>query len=262
MSEKPQSWSVTAEIRAEQKAAIKDMSRKEKLAYFWEYYKIHTITILISAVILISIIYNMATSKDYAFYAVILNSYGLSRETLADDFSTFAEIDTDRVLVYIETETHLNIDDFSPFDMATVQRIMATIAAGQLDAIVTDASSFIYFSDAEFFGDLRLILSAEELKRHENRLFYIDQDVIDKKNANPNFDNIEIIIKTPEEKIQEIKLRRQPENMINPVPVGIFMTESQLIQSAFFGNDFPVLGIIGTSRQHENARMFVDFLLK
>ncbi|MCL2052392.1 MAG: hypothetical protein FWG91_11805 [Lachnospiraceae bacterium] len=262
MSENPSSWSVAAEIRAEQKAALKDMSRKKKLAYFWEYYKIHTIVTIISCAVLFSILYNMFTNKDYSFYAIIINSYELSGETIADEFSTFALLDNDRTKCFVETDTHLDIDDFSPYEAATVQRIMATVIAGQLDTIIADAHTFTYFSDAEFFEDLRLILSEDELKRYEDRFFYLDQALIDERNNTQNLDDfLEITIKTPAEKIAEIDWRSQPEQMKNPVPVGIFITDSPLIKDAYFDNAFPVLGIVGTSTKIESAVLFAEFLL-
>ena len=263
MSENKKTWSVAAEIKAEQKAALKYMSRKEKSKYIWEYYKIQIITAIVSVILLISIIYNAATNRDYSYYAVIFNAVILDGEEIAEDFNTFAGIDGSRYHTFIDTSNVLDKDNVTPFEMAIIQRIMATIVAGHLDSIIADGYTFTYFADGEFFVDLRKVISAEELKRYENNLFYIDQAVIDRRNANVNMDSVlDIIVLDEEQRVAEVTLRRQPENMGNPVPVGIILTGSPLINDAYLTHEIPVLGIIGTSDRHELTMMFVEFLLR
>ena len=261
MSENKKTWSVAAEIRAEQKAALKDMSRKEKLNYFWEYYKMHTIATVIILCLFISIIHNVITNKPYSFYAIVLNAIELDSDVLGEEFSQFAGIDNTRYNCFIDTGHHLNTMDVSPYEMALVQRMMATVAAGHLDSVVTDGFTFIYFADNEFFTDLSTILSAEQLKLFEGNLYYIDKAHIERRNANTDIDSIMFMeVLDIEQQLKEVEKRRQPENMEKPIPVGIVLSDSAILQNSLLSDAVPVLGVIASSDRKEEAVKLAEFL--
>ena len=260
MEEKKENWSVTAEIRAEQKAALKEMKAKAKLAYFWEYYKIHAIVTVVAIVVAASFLYNIITNRDYSFYALFINAHYFSGDTMAEDFSRFSGIDNDNLRCFIETDMAFNREEFTSYEAAAVQRITATVMTGDLDVITADAYTFIYFADSEFFADLRDVFSEAELKPYQDNLFYIDQAVIDKRNATVGFDESQLLIeKTFDQMIAEAEARRQPENMADPVPVGIFLADT-VIDDAYFETAFPVFGIIASSGRFDIAAMYLDFL--
>ena len=260
MDEKKGNWSVTSEIRAEQKAALKNMKAKAKLAYYWEYYRIHALVAIISIVVGISLIYNIANNKDYSFYALIINSFHSSGEEMAEEFSEFSGLDNERLKCFIEADMVFNVDEFSTYEIAAVQRIAATVMAGDLDVMITDAHTFIYFSDSEFFVDLRSVLSEAALKQYQDHLFYIDQATLDKKNAEVSFSEyLDIEIKTFEQRMTEIESRGRPEHMTTPIPVGIFLTDTSM-NEAYYENSFPVFGIIGSSGRLDSAVMYLEFL--
>lgn len=261
MPKQAESWSVTKEIRAEQKASLKKMPFKAKLEYFWEYYKLHTIITITVIALICGTIYTIATNKSYSFYAVMLNSYNLSADQIAADFNVFANLDSDRYLCLIETDARLNLEDYrSPYEMAISQRIMATVMAAELDVIVADGFTFSVYADGEFFIDLRFVLSESELAHYHDYLFYIDQAIIDAKKTDLSLDFAEP--KTPEQKALEIEVRRHPEDMGDPIPVGIFVEKAPFIlqNGAYSDEEVPVFGIISASRRHETAVMYLDFL--
>lgn len=66
--------SIVEEIREEQKKVFATMSFKEKLAYFWDYYKIHTIAAVLVIAFVIAFISSYRSNKPFAFYAVLLNA--------------------------------------------------------------------------------------------------------------------------------------------------------------------------------------------
>ena len=72
--------SVVEEIREQQRKALSTMSFKEKLAYFWDYYKIHTLVAVALIIVAVTVIYQLVTSKDYAFYATMINTGTLQYE--------------------------------------------------------------------------------------------------------------------------------------------------------------------------------------
>ncbi|MDO4293931.1 MAG: hypothetical protein Q4C65_11975, partial [Eubacteriales bacterium] len=55
--------SVNDEIR-EQHQKMKGKTPKEKFAYFWEYYKVHTLVVILAVVFVSSFIYSVATQKE------------------------------------------------------------------------------------------------------------------------------------------------------------------------------------------------------
>ena len=90
--------SVIEEIREQQKKAFATMTPKEKLAYFWDYYKIHTIVAIAVIVFVIAFINSYRSNKPIAFYAVMLNadSYGDNAafaNTWSEGFMEYAGID-------------------------------------------------------------------------------------------------------------------------------------------------------------------------
>lgn len=58
----------------EEREALKNGTPKQKLAYFWYYYKWHVIISVIIIGMLVSFIYQYANRKDTAFNAVLLNA--------------------------------------------------------------------------------------------------------------------------------------------------------------------------------------------
>ena len=58
--------SVSDEIR-EQRQKLKGKSPKEKLAYFWEYYKVPALIVLLVVIFGSDLIYNIVTKKAIAF---------------------------------------------------------------------------------------------------------------------------------------------------------------------------------------------------
>ena len=65
------------EIR-EQQHKMKDMTWKERFAYYWEYYKVHTIVTIVAIIAIVCTIRTLVNTKDYAFYGLMLNACSLS----------------------------------------------------------------------------------------------------------------------------------------------------------------------------------------
>ena len=63
----------------EEREALKNGTPKQKLAYFWYYYKWHVIISVIIIGMLVSFIYQYVNRKDIAFNAVLLNASSLDQ---------------------------------------------------------------------------------------------------------------------------------------------------------------------------------------
>ena len=153
---------VIDEIR-QQQMKTKEMSAKGKLEYFWDYYKVHTIVAILVIFFAAMFIRDVATAKDYNFYSILFNARQLSGDGLESAFSEYAGLDTENYECYIDASTGLSLTSFTEYDMATVQKLMATIQIGDLDTVVFNSELFNNYAGNEMFLDLRTVLSEEEL---------------------------------------------------------------------------------------------------
>ena len=258
---------VRDEIRKEQ-LKTKNMSFKEKLAYFWYYYKIHTIVGILVLIFAGNFIYDIATAKDSAFNGIMLNSYGLSAENLQAGFSEYAGIDLNEYDCYIDTNSSLSVTSLSEYDMATSQKIIAQFQTNELDAVIFDSQAFNNYSGNEMFLDLRTVLSEEELSRYQDNLYYVDYAVIraareaaEKDITAENSDYGPPVVPDAAEILAEAELHRHPETMAEPVPVGVFMTDSAFIKKTeCYSSLIPVYGVPASTQRPDAAVKYLNYL--
>ena len=171
------------DIKKSRQEALKNAGFKGKIAYFWEYYKIHLLVGIFCAIFFGALIHDIVTNKDYGFYAIMVNCYQtVEEEDVESEFGTLADIDTNTYQVLIDLATSLNLNTFDQYTIANSEKIMAITASGDLDVITSDADTFNYFARSSMFYDLRDIMTEEELSRYEGHIYYIDQAVIDAVN--------------------------------------------------------------------------------
>ena len=135
--------SVVEEIREQQRKALSTMSFKEKLAYFWDYYKIHTLVAVALIIVAVTVIYQLATSKDYAFYATMINTGTLQYEDTtssrwAQEFMEYAEIDPNEYQVYIDASIALSDTTDLQYMAANQQKLVAMMQAGEISAQIAE----------------------------------------------------------------------------------------------------------------------------
>ena len=126
----------------EEREALKNGTPKQKLAYFWYYYKWHVIISVIIIGMLVSFIYQYVNRKDIAFNAVLLNASSLDQ---------------------ISSEQPDFLTDF---------------AENELDSMITDFNSFQKYANSSLFYDLRDILTEEQLQTLEPYFYYVDREVV------------------------------------------------------------------------------------
>lgn len=220
--------SMYREIR-EQHQKTQNMSRKEKLSYFWYYYKIHTIAVIVIAIFIISLIRQIVTNKDYAFYAALINSdfAYTADDPWGEEFAEYAGIDTDKYLSCVDTSFTLSSGDMSQYSIANTEKLLALIQAGTIDVIIADTEIFEGYARNEMFMDLRTILTEELMEKYENDFYYTDGAVFDADDDNasgaageqPDYDALVIN-------------HRDPSSMEQPVPVGICLTKETKIMAS------------------------------
>ena len=244
------------EVR-EQQNKLKGKTFKEKLNYFWDYYKVHTIASVFAIIVISVFVKDIVTNKDNAFSAVILNSYAHdTQEGFQADFAAYAGIDTDTYSCLIDTSATFSVGSMSQYDIAFAQRIAAQAQTGELDAFVADTQAFGHYADGYLFQDLREILNEDEYQKFEPYFYYIDTRAIEERRQMEE-DTLSDITDAP------LTDPTDPASMETPVPVGIYLEDSpKLAQWGCYtaSAEPPILGFLANTSHPDLALRFLTYL--
>ncbi len=241
----------------EEREAMKHKTPKEKLSYFWDYYKWHVIVSILVLIVGISLIYETVTRKDVAFYALLLNgaTYSFMQDNAENtsDFAAYAGIDENDYEILYDTTVQLGQGSANEYEAA--QKLMVYIAAGDLDVMVSDYSSLEKYAYKENFHDMRTFLTQEQIEKYGASFYYIDNAVVREIDAANDAMNLDYV--------PNYGNPTQPEKMKEPIPVGIYLPkESPLLKDYYFhGEDVVVSVLINTSRP-EITSQYIDFLMQ
>ena len=253
------------EFRAEREA-IKNGTFKQKAAYFWDYYKWHTIIALLIIIFVTSYVYNLVTATDTILEGVFLNVSNLDNETtptiFADEFIKEYDIDTKEYDVSLNTNLSYMAASEQPEDATnnamqtnytTIQVLMAQSGAEMLDFIVGTHGSMQELSYNGYFADLSEILSEEDYALFEPYFLYLDMGVVEKQEE--AYDKMEDSSTIP------IPLCTEPDTMEKPIPVMIDLSQCEKVTSTY-GYDVGTLafGIITNGPNQENSLKFLKML--
>lgn len=252
----------------QQHIKTKDMSFKDKLGYFWYYYKIHTIAVILIIIFGVSLIHTIASSKDYCFYGIMLNAPVLEADAMEASFGEYAGLDMENYDCFIDTVSTYSLKSQTEFDIATLQRMIGLIQSKSLDVLVADAQTFENFSFNGMIADLRNIMSKEELAQYEGRIYYLDNVEVQRARAEEEMPDGAAVLEeeqrsplSAEELAVQAEAHRHPENMEEPVPVGIFIEDSAVVsKTGCYDGMIPVYGISSTSKRTDAAIKYLAFL--
>lgn len=264
--------SVIEEIREQQKKAFATMSPKEKLAYFWDYYKIHTIAAIAVIAFVIAFINSYRSNKPIVFYAVMLNANAMADNAASasawnEGFMEFAGIDPEAYQVNIDTSVSLSVGGGDQYEVANRQKMMAMMHAGDIHAIVADTETFEGYARLEYFYDLNAAFSEEELAPYADLLYYTDGAAFDEETG----DTLEEMEAAQEAVYNKVIDHGDPASMEKPVAVGIRIpqTGNKLGDSGYydyiFESDYTFQGypseiVIGIPLSMENPKIILQFL--
>ncbi len=252
----------------EEREAIKHGTWKQKLEYFWDYYKIHTLVTAAVLIFVVSMIYNHITATEPVLDGIFLNAYSqkdsASTFTLMDDFAKAQKIDLkeyhvdSQQLAHIsvqEQQENANIDSTAASTANTsLQVIMTKTSAEVLDFIVGNHASMQEFAYGEYFIDLSEILSEEQYKQYEPYFLYIDMAVLERiREANNSMEKDSSI---------SVPKSTSPEDLEDPIPVLIDLSQCQKLMEAYgYEPKNLAIGVIANSKHQEMALNFVDYLM-
>lgn len=236
----------------EERESIKNQPFKKKISYFWTYYKWYVLGGIFAAAVLISIVSSFLNRTNYALYGAMINGIPFETEqAFLDGFMDYAGIDKDKNTVTFNTSL-----SFEGNSIGTAEFIMVYIAARDLDVIVGDPDSFSRYAYSSVYLDLSEALDAETIAAlsEAGRLYYIDHAVADKIEELQNTNQSAEEVTKPDP--------FHPEDMQEPVPVGIDISEcSKFTDAYYYKEGSSYLGIVSNTKQLANAVKFITFLL-
>lgn len=234
--------------RKENRKAIKNRSLREKMAYYWEYYGVKGICILLSLVILVVFVFDLAKQKEYAFTGIF---FGAEAQPCAsqylEDYAKAASIDMSiydiAVQCYPSVQVDAKITDEIYDDLET---FVAMVAAGMVDCFAGNIDIFINYAYLGYFVDLRTVLSSAELVALSSYLYYIDEILQQEQDE--------------EKSVTGYPDPTRPELMDAPVPVAISLkAATATFLETYDFREGAVIGICTCSLYPENALEFLRY---
>ena len=243
----------------EEREALKNGTPKQKIAYFWYYYKWHVIISVIVIAMAASFIYQYANRKETAFYTVLLNASLLDQMSsdqpeFITDFAKKEGINLNTSDITFDTSIRIVEDSMDETSVTSSQKLMVYVAANELDSMITDFSSFQKYANSSMFSDLRDILTKEQAQALEPYFYYVDREVVLAIEAANDDINSEYTPDYPDP--------LHPEDMQDPVPVGICLTGCKdLTDNYYFRGDGIVMGIYANAEHVQTAVDLAEYLL-
>lgn len=197
----------------EQKKKFRDMTRKQKWTYFWDYYKFPAFLVILVLFFVVTFSRDyIESSKETLLYAAFIGANTMADyDQLSEDYAEYADISLKENHVVFDSSVQPSSADYNAV-MASTQKMMAMVSSGMVDTALTSEEFFAPYIDAGYFMDLRTVLSKEQLNEYADALYYYTYD--------PEADR-----KKTEELGMEYRENKGPYDTLEPVPVGIRLKE-------------------------------------
>lgn len=243
-------------------AEMKQKPFKERLAYFWDYYKWHTLAVLVLVIVAISYTVSILREPDYKANGLLLNAYSYTNyeqiqaniQSLADGFSRAENLDDQNVEVNLDGSRVYYLDEENDaYNADTIQLILTYAASESLDFIIGDEDAMLELAYMQMFQDLSSILNDEQLQKLDDSVLYIDMAVVEKREAalDQDLDTSDIVYPDP----------TKPESMEQPVPVLVRLAQSDKLNKIYTQpSEALVFGFTGHN-QGGYAEAFLNYLL-
>ncbi len=242
----------------EERESIKTAPFKKKVEYFWDYYKIHTIVVIAVLLIVGSLAQTYLTKKETVLYAAMVSGYA-SEDIIADletEFMELIDADTKQYEAFISTSIYLDYETEDTNHMYGLQALVTLVASSEIDVFVSEELSFVTLAYSEMFMNLEEYLTEEELEQYEGKILYVDQAIIDEVDELNN-DNVD------DSEYPECVYSTNPDEMEEPIAVGIYGEETSTMSAEFYGgSDTVIVGIIANSTRVDNAVEYIGIILE
>ncbi len=250
---------VMDEFRDERNKILKEGTFQEKLKYFWDYYKWHTIGGIAAIICVIWIGYDVTHQDESLLYVALINCSSVYDDSeYVSGIEDYLGVGSGQSIT-IENSLDLTEDatDYTGYELLAVR-----LAANELDVMVAEEETIAVYSQDDTLYDLTTIMSEEQLKRYSDYFYYVDYALIE----NGYYEETEY-----EDQIADGTMGHvSPENMEQPVAVGVYIattTEegSYVRTSSDFNSNYyysgeAIFSIMYYSEHTDAALQFLDYI--
>ncbi len=152
-----------------EKSKLSQMSWGERVQYIWEYYKIPIISVMIVAIVLVSLIRHYATLKDDVLFGIIVNANATGATLVSSDLDAYLALG-EKERTFLENGLWLNSS--ATFEAET--KITCYVAAHDLDYFLGDAEAMNHFAKQGLISDLEKILPEALYTYFQDRIVSCD----------------------------------------------------------------------------------------
>ncbi len=158
---------------------LRDLKGKEKLTYFWDYYKWVVILIAIGIIVMITIIRAVSQKKDNALYVLAVNADPYAGEEVKDglftDFLTKQGIDPEKEEVMLNTSIQY-LGGSSPSDIYAMQAFTTIMGSGSADVVMMPEDLYREQASLGAFVPVQYYFSPEEMEALGDRIIRVEKD--------------------------------------------------------------------------------------
>ncbi len=237
---------------------IKEAPLKDRIEYFYDYYKWHVIVALIVIAVFGSVVVDVITNKEVALAVTLINNYTYEDDgydALIEEYAELVGIDLETQEIYIDNEYYLDFVEEDYDHVEALTALYALVSANAVDVFASDQDTLARLAYKDMLLPLEDCFSEEFLEEYADCIVYIDGVV--------------------QEELYEIGLdldysgeypdyvSGDPEGMEDPIAIGIiFEYDSILGVSGAYLGDYGVIGIASTSESIEYAMEFIEYVIQ
>lgn len=154
---------------------FKGESRKEKLEYFWNYYKWPFLGIIAVFIAIIYFAYAAVTEKEVGFSAILFDCHAsVNQSVIEEEFAEYTEMDDRQYDISIQTTLLLSDSNSGSYTMTSLAKFYTEIGTEGLDVCMMLEDNFQTYAKADCFLDLRTCMSEQQLALYANKLYEQD----------------------------------------------------------------------------------------
>lgn len=251
------------EIKAARKDLVENGTFKDKLAYFFDYYTIHTVVVAAILIFTVSFIYHQVTKPEVVLNGMLLNVLSFEDDNPVDDLKTgfmeYIDMNTKEYDMEINSSLIYKLGDDSGQtqmnDYQASQAIMTLCAAGAVDFISSPLNSILEYGYGDLIVNLEDVLSEEDLERYKPYFLYADLDVVRQKAEafDNNINASDIPCPDP----------TKPEEMKEPIPVFIDVTKCEKMANIYdYSEDTIVVAIAANAPNPDRISDFLAYIFE
>lgn len=236
----------------EEREQIKNRSLKEKLSYFWDYYKWHVLGTAIGICVVVSLIHTFLTQKETAYYSAFVNmAETWDSEEYKMNFATAAGVNLKKEAIYFDANMRIDFNAMDQATLSTTQKLLVFISGKELDSLLGDRAVMNRYAYNEVLVDLREFLTAEEMAKYEPYFFYMDRALVGTEDES----GVDSDIRYPEDPTD-------PSTMTDPVPVAILLHDCKKFSEVYLYGTEQYVGFLINSPHPELNHFFLNYIME